>query len=146
MHGSIFEIPAADHSFDGIYNLGVMEHFTEPEIQKILTEFKRVVKPGGKIVLFWPPDFGFSVNLFKAIKFVAEKFFGKRDIKFHPDEVSRIQSKSHAERLISEGGFEIERYAFGPRDMFTQVMIVASPRQGLSSEQVSFTKVVANGA
>jgi ubiquinone/menaquinone biosynthesis C-methylase UbiE len=37
--GTIFELPFPDQSFDGIYNLGVMEHFTEDDIQKILRSF-----------------------------------------------------------------------------------------------------------
>ena len=37
LHGSIFSIPLPDSSMEGIYNLGVMEHFDETEIQKILS-------------------------------------------------------------------------------------------------------------
>lgn len=39
---------------DGIHNMGVMERFVQSEIQRILAEFKRLLKNEGVIVLFWP--------------------------------------------------------------------------------------------
>ena len=42
--GDIFHLPFEEKSFDGIYNLGVMEHFSEEEIREILSEFKRVLR------------------------------------------------------------------------------------------------------
>ena len=71
--GSIFELPFEDGSYDGIYNLGVMEHFTSDEINQILLEFKRVVKKGGKIVMFWPPTKGLTVNVLDSAHFVLNK-------------------------------------------------------------------------
>ncbi|MBC7389800.1 MAG: class I SAM-dependent methyltransferase, partial [Opitutaceae bacterium] len=70
IQASIFELPFENESFDGIYNLGVMEHFTENEIQNILLEFKRILKPGGKIVLFIPPVFGLTVRVLDTAHFI----------------------------------------------------------------------------
>ena len=53
-HAEQFRLPFADATFEGVYNLGVMEHFTTDEIARILSEFRRVLRPGGKAVLFWP--------------------------------------------------------------------------------------------
>ena len=36
IQGDIFNIPFLDHSFDCVYNLGVMEHFNEDDIDIIL--------------------------------------------------------------------------------------------------------------
>jgi SAM-dependent methyltransferase len=47
-------VPFRDRSLDGIYNVGVMEHFVPTEIKRILAEFKRMLKDEGVIVLFWP--------------------------------------------------------------------------------------------
>jgi dolichol-phosphate mannosyltransferase len=134
IHGSIFEIPVADASFDGVYNLGVMEHFTEDEIVRIFKEFARVIRPKGKIVIFWPPEFGLSVNFFKILKVFASIFMGKKDAKFHPDEITRARSREHVADLLRQGGFAIEEYYFGARDMFTQVMLVASKVDPLSAD------------
>ena len=52
LRGSIFLIPIGNETVDGFYNLGVMEHFTQREIQQVLGEFHRVLKPGGKLLIF----------------------------------------------------------------------------------------------
>src|SRR5687768_12550957 len=53
-HADILRLPFPDETFDGAYNLGVLEHFTLPEITSILRELNRVLKPEGTLVLFWP--------------------------------------------------------------------------------------------
>jgi len=125
LHGSIFAIPLPDASMDGIYNLGVMEHFTETDIQKILNEFHRVMKPGGKLVMFWPPEFGLSVTFFKGLKFIMEKIVRKQGVKFHPDEITRVRSKKHVTGIVERGDFGVVEYYFGVRDFFTYSIIIA---------------------
>ena len=58
---SIFALPQADESVDGVYNLGVLEHFTGEDIRSILREFHRVLRVGGKVLVFWPHERGTSV-------------------------------------------------------------------------------------
>ncbi len=122
-HGSIFELPFEDDSFDGIYNLGVMEHFTEEQIQQILHEFHRVLKNEGNIVLFWPPEFGLSVRVLKGVHFVLHRWM-KNNTKLHPDEISRVQSQNHVSRILSKAGFEMTGYYFGCRDLFTHAIVI----------------------
>jgi len=123
--GSIFSIPARDASYDGIYNLGVMEHFAEREIAQILAEFNRVLKPGGKIVLFWPPEFGLSVIALKAIHFILNRVI-KADIALHPPEISRLRSKRQAAAYLAKANFTLVDYCFGARDLFTYVVLVGA--------------------
>jgi ubiquinone/menaquinone biosynthesis C-methylase UbiE len=124
LHGSIFQIPLPDSSIDGVYNLGVMEHFSEEENHRILTEFRRILKPGGKVVLFWPPEFGLSVIFFKILKVVLKVLTGKT-YKFHPDEICRLTSRSHGEKMVTQAGLQPAEYYFGPRDVFTYSVVVA---------------------
>ena len=125
--GSIKEIPLPASSMDGIYNLGVMEHFTEGEILQILSEFRRVLRADGKLILFWPPEFGLSVLFFKALKWIFAHLLGKPDVEFHPPEICRLRSKAHGEAILREAGFRLINYSFGPRDLFTYSILVAAP-------------------
>src|SRR3989344_1520321 len=92
IHASIFDIPVESSTFTGVYNLGVMEHFTESEDIKILKEFKKVLKKDGKVVLFWPPKFGISVTFLNSTHFILNNIL-KRNIRLHPDEISLVKSK-----------------------------------------------------
>ncbi len=67
----IFSLPFDDNYFDGAYNLGVLEHYRDEDVVLILKELSRVVKKGGRIVIFWPPEFGLSVLFFKFFYFVS---------------------------------------------------------------------------
>lgn len=121
--GSVFKIPLPDASVDGVYNLGVMEHFSEEDIQAALKEFRRVLRPGGKILLFWPPTFGLSVQVLDGAHFILNRVL-KRDVELHPPEISRIRSRAHARAVIEKAGFTLAEYYFGPKDGFTQAVIV----------------------
>jgi dolichol-phosphate mannosyltransferase len=125
LHGSIFDLPMADGELDGVYNLGVMEHFTPEEIHRILREFTRVLRPGGRMVIFWPPEFGASVSFLKCVKWFLEKVLRRKNVSFHPDEITRVQSRKHVVRFFEANGLRVLRYYFGPKDMFTQCAIVA---------------------
>ena len=121
---SIFQIPLPDASMTGVYNLGVLEHFTEEEIQRILQEFHRVLRPGGRCLAFWPPEFGLSVLFLKTLTIILKPLAGN-DYKFHPDEICRIRSRQHALDIFQKAGFKVRQYSFGPRDAFTYAVIVA---------------------
>ena len=123
IHGSILDIPISGKSYDGIYNLGVMEHFNEDEIITILIEFNRVLKSKGKIILFWPPEFGLSVIFLKVIHYCLNELLNQK-VKFHPPEISRLKSRYQIIKYFKKTGFVLEKYSFGLRDIFTYVVIV----------------------
>ncbi len=80
IQGSATALPFDDNSFDGIWTVSALEHVPEPE--KALMELRRVLRPGGVILLspawFCPPwgaegysvrpfsDFGWKGKLIKA--------------------------------------------------------------------------------
>jgi SAM-dependent methyltransferase len=48
---SIASLYYQDEFFDTVFCLSVLEHLPKAEIKKAISEFKRVLKPGGKLVL-----------------------------------------------------------------------------------------------
>jgi dolichol-phosphate mannosyltransferase len=129
LHGSIFAIPSADKTYDGIYNLGVMEHFTEDEIRVILKEFYRVLKPGGKVALFWPPSYGLTVRFLGFAHWVFRKL-GKTNMKLHPDEITHVESRRQVRSYLEDCGFSLVDFYFGSRDLFTHAVIVGQKIYG----------------
>lgn len=124
MKANIFSIPSKDATYDGVYNLGVMEHFTKDEDISILKELQRVLKPNGKIILFWPPQFGPSVIFLNSAHFILNKIF-KKNIRLHPEEISLVQSKAHVEEVLRGANLQLKHFYYGPKDLFTHCIIVA---------------------
>lgn len=124
IHASIFDIPVPDQTYDGVYNLGVMEHFTEDEIRKILQEFHRVLKPGGRITLFWPPAYGLTVRFLAVVHWILHRVGNNKSLKLHPDEITHVRSKRQIQQYLSSSGFSLIRFYFGVRDLFTYTVIV----------------------
>jgi dolichol-phosphate mannosyltransferase len=123
-HASILSLPFPDASFDGVYNLGVLEHFTRSEIAAVLTEFRRVLKPDGRLLIFWPHSRATSVAVLGAAHWVMEKT-GDEATRLHPPEVSLLKSKRWVEQLLRDSGLRLVHYAFGPRDFFVQAVLTA---------------------
>ena len=99
IQSDLFHLPFRSDSVDGIWNLGVMEHFTDEEINKILKEFNRVLKHGAYAILFWPPYFGW----YKLTSLVLEKILGiikRRCVKLYPDEINLLVSKKKIQSFL----------------------------------------------
>jgi len=120
----IFDLPFEADAFDGVYNLGVLEHFDRKEIREILGEFHRVLKPRGTLVVFWPHRRGSSVLFLRALRRLIRLVSGT-DPKFHPDEISLLGSRAEAVAHLRDAGFVLREYSFGIRDLFVQCVIVA---------------------
>jgi dolichol-phosphate mannosyltransferase len=121
--GSIMDLLFADACFDGVYNLGVLEHFTTPEIGRILGQFHRVLKPGGKVVFFWPHAHGSTVMFVDALHWVLRKVF-RSAARLYPVEISLLASRRQAESYLTPAGFRLLEYRFGMGDFFSQVIVV----------------------
>jgi SAM-dependent methyltransferase len=127
VQGDIFAIPCRSQSLDGIWNLGVMEHFTEPQIRSCLREFRRVLKPGGVILLFWPAERNASRWVLGPLESIVNRWRGG-DFTFFPDEISRLHSKRQAQLLIESEGFQVDTVDFNWRTAFIHMVIAATVR------------------
>ena len=124
--GDLFRLPYQAGTMDGMFNFGVMEHFEERDLEAMLAEFHRVLKPGGRLILFWPPAFGLSVLALRLVTGVANRF-RRTPLVLHPDEVSLIPSFGWVRALMSRNRFRLVETRFGWRDLFTYVVVVGEP-------------------
>jgi dolichol-phosphate mannosyltransferase len=123
-HGSIYDIPAPEGSFDGVYSLGVMEHFTRDEIERIIRQMTRVTRLGGILLFLWPHQRASSVIVLKAVHSLRRKMAGA-DSDLHPPEISLMPEKEWARELLTSLGLEMVEYSFGPKDLCVQAVIAA---------------------
>ena len=117
-------LPFENESIDGIWNLGVMEHFTQEEIDCAMKEFYRVLKKGSYIILFIPPLYSSTGITYRflenAIYLVTRKKF-----RFYPPEISRPKSKAECRQMAKRNGFVDCRVFFPWRNCFGDLVLVA---------------------
>jgi glycosyltransferase involved in cell wall biosynthesis len=125
--GDIFQLPT-EPRYDGIYNLGVMEHFSPDEIRRILVQFNRALNGNGRLLLFWPPVFGTSVIALRFLRWLFKQAL-RRDIVFHPAEPSLLRSRKEVCAFLDKAGFQLSEFYFGIRDALTYVVVVADKKE-----------------
>lgn len=123
INGSIFDLPKNARGMDGIYNLGVMEHFSEIEIQSILKQFHESLNDDGIIILFWPHRLGSSVIFLKFVHKILN-LFSKNRVALHPPEITYMSSRQQAVNTLQKNGFTLVEYSFSLSDLFTQAIVV----------------------
>jgi SAM-dependent methyltransferase len=124
-HADLFSLPFDDGTFDGAYNLGVVEHFGHDELKRVFSELHRVLKPGGKLVIFWPHARATSVMVLNSAHFVLNNVLNK-NVRLHPPELSLVHSREEASARLFSGGFALRSYDFGVKDLFVQAVVVAT--------------------
>lgn len=122
-HADILQLPFEDGAFDGVYNLGVVEHFEGDRLQDLFHELARVTRPGGKVVMFWPHKLATSAMVLDGLHYVLNDVM-KKGVQLHPPEPSRVGSRKEAERAFADAGLELVRFDFGARDLFVQAIAV----------------------
>ncbi len=125
LQADMFATPCRANSIDGIWNLGVMEHFTDPQLRTCLREFRRVLRPGGILLLFWPAE----NNASRWVLGPPERLIRWRrgtEFTFFPGEVSRLRSKHQARLLLASEGFSVKTIEFNWRTAFIHMVIAAT--------------------
>ena len=119
----LFQLPFHTGAIDGIWNLGVMEHFERALLIQALAEFRRVLKPGGMIILFWPAEANSSRWIFGPLELLRSAVT-RKPFRFFPDEVSRLKSRKQASDILHEAGFATLEIDFSPRTAFIHMVVV----------------------
>ncbi|MBI4144319.1 class I SAM-dependent methyltransferase [Candidatus Woesearchaeota archaeon] len=115
------KLPFSDNSLEGVWNLGVMEHYTEDGQIELLREFSRVLKPGCRVVLFWPPPWGTDKVVLDIFSFVCS-LFGSKKV-FFPDEPGRV-TKSQARFVLEKAGLKVVDVYHPLWDCFMELVVV----------------------
>jgi SAM-dependent methyltransferase len=103
--GDIFSLPFLADSIDGIWNVGVMEHFKHDQIDAILREFRRVLKPHSRMVLLWPATFSIPQRMLRVLEWFINLRRGTDKLRFHPDEISQLRSVEQGRAVLRRNGF-----------------------------------------
>lgn len=111
IQADFFHLPFRDNVIDGIYNVGVMEHYGKDELRVILQEFHRVLKKDGKCLFLWPQRYGW-VEMLSNIR----PLFPKSPSMFHERLVPR---------LLRETGFSRVSWTLSPFVFFLHYAVVA---------------------
>lgn len=103
--GNVEKIPFDDNSFDIVHNCGVVEHYDDKEIKKILFEMKRITRKGGQIIVVVPNLLSLEI-IYRMIKFGkgSERYISKSTLKNLLKEVGLINvevKSAHASVLPS---------------------------------------------
>lgn len=123
IQGNLFSLPFRNDSVDGIWNLGVMEHFTDSEIDTILAEFHRALKSGSCAILFWPPLIGW----YKIAALILETLLSLvkiKRVKLYPDEINLIRGRKKIKSFCDRNGFILERCSGVCWDLFAYKVVV----------------------
>lgn len=127
LHADLLDLDLGGRVYDGVYNLGVMEHFTSDDIARILRNLQKVLKPGGRAVLFWPLATAPSVKLLGAWHRLLNRRGRPQKVELHPAEINLIESEESVGAIIRAAGWKICSYSVSPSDLFIQAVIVCEP-------------------
>jgi SAM-dependent methyltransferase len=123
--GDCFRLPFHDASIDGLWNVGVMEHFTHDLIDAMVREFHRVLKPGAPIILLWPATDSLPQKGLRLVeKVINLRRPASERFQFHPDEISKLRSSQEGRDVCVRNGFEPEFIDWGLRSLMAFKTVV----------------------
>jgi SAM-dependent methyltransferase len=131
----IFHLPFADESLDGLWNVGVMEHFTHDLIDDILIEFRRVLRPGAPLLLLWPGTDSLPQKALRLVERVANTRRDGPRLQFHPPEISQLHSSDEGREVLRRNGLDPVFVDPGPRSLMAFKTVVGRKPATVSCAQ-----------
>jgi len=113
--GDIRRLPFATASFDKAYSLDVIEHLTEEGVEAMLSEARRVLRPGGRLfvyshVMMSSRLASFQRRVTRLVHWLDRKGLvdNEPERERKSDHRNALTSYELLERLIDDAGFRIE--------------------------------------
>jgi len=108
-YSNLESIPYPDNEFEVVISLWVVEHLKNPE--KVFLELKRVLKPGGKMLLVTPNANCWLVGARKLLgnrrlgRIINRWIYGRKEIDVFPT-YYRANTIKSVKKMLSEAGFK----------------------------------------
>ena len=103
--------PAA--TFDHILVTGVLHHLSDEEVDRILAEMRRVLRPTGRALVMEDTAVGFKLNLLGALVHLADEgSFIRKPAQYHTLFARHFQVRAH--RQIRSGVCDYEAFVLEP--------------------------------
>jgi SAM-dependent methyltransferase len=122
LQGDLFNLPLQDGSVDVIFNIGVHEHYSNDQNAVILQEFMRVLRVGGRVVLFWPWYWAPLMILGRTINVVMTLVLGRK-YELYPNQYWELRRFADGDRLMTQAGFGHVRHYLSTVDLFSMLVL-----------------------
>jgi ubiquinone/menaquinone biosynthesis C-methylase UbiE len=113
--GDVRLLPFAEGSFDKAYSLDVLEHLTEEGVDRMLSEARRVLRPGGKLFLYSHVMMSSKLAVFQRGVNRLVRYLDRRGLVDNAPERERksdhrnpLRSYEQLGSVLARTGFEIE--------------------------------------
>jgi ubiquinone/menaquinone biosynthesis C-methylase UbiE len=110
------QMPFADNSLNGIFTSFTLELFDTPEIPKVLTECRRVLKPGGRLCVVALSKEGKQGLIMKAFEWTHKHFPNLMDCR-----------PIYVRRAVEAAGFEIKDAAIEHMWVPVEIVLAVKP-------------------
>ncbi len=114
--GDAEALPYEDNSLDGIFTSFTFELFDTPEIPKALAEWKRVLKPGGRLAIVALSKEGKQGMIMKAYEWTHKHFPNLMDCR-----------PVYVRRAIEAAGFEIKESDIEHMWVAVEIVLASKP-------------------
>jgi SAM-dependent methyltransferase len=123
--GNIEHLPFKNNSIDGIWNVGVMEHFPRDKIDRVLLEFFRVLKPGGDLLLLWPGTKSIPQKVLRMLERIINlRKSTPTNFRFHPPEINQLKSIAAGSQVLERNGYSVSGGDSGLRSLMAFITII----------------------
>ncbi len=117
--GDVRLLPFADASFDKAYSLDVLEHLTEEGVVRMLSEARRVLRPGGKLFVYSHVMMSSKLAAFQRGVSRLVGYLDRKGLVDNAPERERksdhrnaLRSYAQLDAMLARTGFEIENIRY----------------------------------